>query len=118
METKLQRPKDSDGALPSLNAAINTLDIAKDKTSVKPVKDVFSSAGILLNTIRVSLIPTNVSRLPADVSTQDSMIKDADCVELGLTCADVCQVLDRRINGRRQEQISQSALQTIERLKV
>ena len=45
------------------------------------------------------------------------MIKEVDCVELGLTCAKVCQALDRGIDGRRQEQISQSALKTIERLK-
>ena len=45
------------------------------------------------------------------------MIKEADCVELGMTCAQVCQALDRGINGRQQEQIGQSALKTIERLK-
>ena len=45
------------------------------------------------------------------------MIKEADYVELGLTCAGVCQALDRGINGRRQEQLSQSALKSIERLK-
>ena len=44
------------------------------------------------------------------------MAKEADCVELGLTCAEVCQALDRGINGRRQEQLSQSVLETIEQL--
>ena len=33
--------------------------------------------------------------LAADRRVQDSMIKDADCVELGLTCTHVCQAPDR-----------------------
>ena len=66
METKLQRPKDPDGTLPSLNAAIDTLDLARDKTSVRPAKDVFSSAGLLLSTIKVRFIPADISRFPTD----------------------------------------------------
>lgn len=45
------------------------------------------------------------------------MVKEGDCVELGFACAKVCQALDRGINGRQQEQLSQSVLNTIERLK-
>ena len=45
------------------------------------------------------------------------MIKEADWVQLGLTCAELCQALDRGINGRRQEELSQSALEAIEQLK-
>jgi hypothetical protein len=44
------------------------------------------------------------------------MIKDARSVELGLTCAEVCQVLSRGMDGKQQEQLSRSALKTIERL--
>ena len=45
------------------------------------------------------------------------MIKEADYVELGLTCAELCQSLDQVINGRWHEQLSQSTLETIGRLK-
>ena len=45
------------------------------------------------------------------------MIKEVGCVELGLTCAEVCRALDRGINGRRQEQLGQSIVEAIERLK-
>ena len=45
------------------------------------------------------------------------MIKEPDCIELGLTCAKTCQTLDRGIAGRRQEQLSQSVLEAIERLR-
>ena len=60
METKSQRLKGSDGALPSLNAAINTLGLARDMTSVKPAKDAFRSASLLLTTIRVRFLSAYV----------------------------------------------------------
>ena len=49
--------------------------------------------------------------------TQDSVIKQVDCVRLGMACAEVCQVLGRGIGGGWQEQLSQSVLGAIERLK-
>ena len=41
------------------------------------------------------------------------MIKEADHVELGLTCAEVCRDLDWRIIGRGQQQLSQPVLEAI-----
>ena len=46
------------------------------------------------------------------------MINRMDCVELGLTCADVCKVLNRGMNGRRVDQLSQSVFEAIEQLTV
>ena len=63
METKSQRLKVPDGALPSLTVAIDTLNLARDTTSVKPVKDAFGSASLLLTTIRVRSLPARVGRL-------------------------------------------------------
>jgi hypothetical protein len=57
----------------------------------KLAKDVFDSASIILTTIRVRFLSVHVGRLLTDA--QDSTIKEADCVELGLTCAEVCQAL-------------------------
>ena len=45
------------------------------------------------------------------------MIKELDCVKLGLTCAQVCQALDRGINGKQQEQLGQPVLEAIVRLQ-
>ena len=43
------------------------------------------------------------------------MINERDCVDLGLSCADVCQVLDRGLKRRRLDELSQSVLEAIQR---
>ena len=118
METKSQRPKELDGTLSSLNTAIGSLDQAGGTTSVKPAKDAFRSASLLLIAIRVCKLFSSSGWPVADWGTQDStMIKEMDCVELGLACAEVCQALNQGIHGRRQGQLSRPVLQAIERLK-
>jgi len=47
---------------------------------------------------------------------QDSVIKKADYVKLGLTCADVCKALNQGVDTRRADQLNQSALEAIEKL--
>ena len=48
---------------------------------------------------------------------QDSMVSKVDYVELGLTCASVCEALDRGIDRRQADpQLSRSALKAIEQL--
>ena len=54
----------------------------------------------------------------AHLYMQDLIIKEADCVELGLACAETCQALDRVTNGKRQEQLGRSVVEAIERLKL
>ena len=44
------------------------------------------------------------------------MVSKADYVELGLTCASVCEALTRGLDGRQTDQFSQSALEAIEKL--
>ena len=44
------------------------------------------------------------------------MINKTDYVELGLACADVCRALDRGVNGRRLDELSQSVFEAIEQL--
>ena len=119
METKSQRLKGPDGTISSLNAAIDTLDLARGTSNVKPAKDAIGSTSVLLTTIRVRLLPAHVSPccpIP-DRPTQDSTIEEVDCVGLGLICAQVCQVLDQRIAARRQEQPNRLVLEAIERLE-
>ena len=64
MKTKSQRPEERDGAISALNAAIETLNLVKEVSSVTPVKAVFGSVSVILAMIRVSLFP--VSCWPID----------------------------------------------------
>ena len=41
------------------------------------------------------------------------MANDQDYVDLGRSCGDVCQVLYRKLKGRRLDQLSQSVLDAI-----
>ena len=66
MEAKFKRPNGRDGALFSLNAAIDALDLARDAASVKPAKDVFGSTSTLLARIRVRFLRTRVRGLLTD----------------------------------------------------
>lgn len=52
METRPQQPKGRDGAISSLNVAIEALNLAKEVASVTPAKAVFGSVSILLTMIR------------------------------------------------------------------
>jgi len=44
------------------------------------------------------------------------MVNKADYVELGLTCADVCEALNRGMDKRRADQLSQPVLEAIDKL--
>ena len=61
METKSQRPKGPGGTISSLNAAIDTLEVAKGTLGLKPAEDAIGSASALLTTIRVRLLPAQVN---------------------------------------------------------
>ena len=47
---------------------------------------------------------------------QDSLANRIDYVELGLACAEVCKALDRGMNGRRVDELSQSVFEAVEQL--
>lgn len=47
---------------------------------------------------------------------QDSVVNKSDYVELGLACADVCRALDRGMNGRPMDGVSQSVFEAIGQL--
>ena len=47
---------------------------------------------------------------------QDSMANETDYVELGIACVDVCKALDRGMNGRKLDDLSQSVREAIEQL--
>ena len=54
MTDKSQQPKGLDGALSTLNVAIDGLNLAKEVVSITPAKAIFGSVAILLAMIRVN----------------------------------------------------------------
>ena len=44
------------------------------------------------------------------------MANETEYVELGLACADVCEALNRGMNGKRLEDLSQSLCEAINKL--
>ena len=42
------------------------------------------------------------------------MINEQGCVDLGLSCADFCKVLDWGLKGRRPDELNQSVLEAIQ----
>ena len=48
--------------------------------------------------------------------TQDKLIKRADCIELGLACADVCTALDQGLKGKRLNDLNGSVREAINQL--
>jgi len=56
MTTKSQQPKGLDGALSSLNGAIEAIDLAKENSRITQAKAAFRSVVIFLAIIRVSFL--------------------------------------------------------------
>jgi len=56
MATTPQRTNHRDGALSSLNAAVEALNLAKEVSSVTPAKAVFGTVGVILKMIKVSFL--------------------------------------------------------------
>ena len=114
MDANSQQSRRRDGALSALNTAIEAMNLAKEVSGVMPAKAVFGSVSILLTMIRVRFSSLIIcSEFTCD---QDSMANKADYVELGLTCANVCKALDRGMNGKRLDEISQSVSDAITQL--
>ena len=46
------------------------------------------------------------------------MANEKEYVDIGSTCANVCKVLDRGLNGKRSDELSQAVLEAIQELTV
>ena len=46
------------------------------------------------------------------------MANETDYVELGLTCADICRALDRGVDGKRMDELTQSVFEAIGQLSM
>ena len=115
MDANSRRQKHQNNILSSLNVVIETMNLVKEATSATPAKAVFGSVSIILTMIRVrfSYYPTICSWLTCE---QDSMSNQTDYVELGLACADVCEALNRGMNGKKLDDLSQSVRKAINQL--
>ena len=47
---------------------------------------------------------------------QNTMDNKDDYVDLGLSCADVCEALDRGLNGKRSDKLNKTVQKAIEKL--
>jgi hypothetical protein len=68
MDANSQQQNAQDGVLSALNAAIESLNRAKEASCVRSVKAVFGSVSALLTVIRVSFLPTHLCRLLANMN--------------------------------------------------
>ena len=117
MATKSQRPKGRDAILSSLNMAIDTLNLAKELSSITPAKAVFGSVAILLTMIKVrDVLSSSAMGCSGLTRSQDTMANEADYVDVGLFCADICRALNRGMNGKKLDDLSQSVCDAINQL--
>ena len=116
MEAKSQRPKEREGVVSALNAAIEAMNLAKEISSVTPAKAVFGSVGIILTMIRVGFLLFFLLTCRRLKWAQDAMANQADYVDLGLVCADVCTALDRGLSGKKLNDLNDSVCEAIKRL--
>ena len=100
MQRTSQRPRGRDDVLSTLEATIKTLNLARGICSITPAKDTFDSVVHLLTRIRVR------SSYPLTVTSRFTFLQDSsvidkqDCVDVVLTCADVCESLDWGLKGK------------------
>ena len=112
MASTPQPPKGRDVVIPTLDVFIQALSVAKDTCGIPPAQIAFGSACTLLTMIRVRSpqpVQTNISFTP----TQDTLANYQDYVDLGRNCADVCQILHRRLKGKTLEELKQAVLDAI-----
>ena len=99
-----------------MGVAIETLNLAKERSGIAPAKAAFNSVGALLAMIRVSPSPHSSATSFGLTRIQESVANEVDYVDLGLACADACRALDQGVNGRQADQISQLVVEAIGQL--
>ena len=115
MQARSQRSKGQEGALSSSNVAIDAMNLAKEVCGIAPAKAPFDAVSVLLTMIRVRSLTPAVA-FHGFTSTQDSMINKLEYVEVGLACADICRALDRGMDGKKLDELNQSACDAINQL--
>ena len=116
MEAESQRHGGREDTISALNVAIETLNLAKEASSITPAKAVFGSVSVILVMIRVSSLLCFLSIEWRLKCIRDAMTNYADYIELGLACADVCIALDRGLSGKRLKDLNNSVCEAIKQL--
>ena len=104
MATKSLRPKARDAALSRLDVAIEVLNVAKEISGIAPIQAALGSLGGLLTVIRVRSLLLRGGRAFDFMFVQDTMASEQGYVELGLSCADICQALDRGTEAKKSDE--------------
>ena len=117
MNTNSKQQKRRDEALSLLNTAIEVMNLAKEASSMTPAKAICGTVSIILTMIRVRFLLFPVLH-PRHTCIQDSMANKTDYVDLGLACADVCGALDRGMNGKKLDDLSQPVREAVNQLKM
>lgn len=112
-----QQPKEHNkgriGAPSMLNVTIDDLDTMKDTCGIPPARAAFGSVSALLTVIRVRFLSFWRDELLIAI-IQDSVANEQDYIDLGLSCAEICKILDRGLEGRRSDELGQPVLGAIE----
>ena len=104
------------GVLSTLDVGIETLDFARESSSIAPAKTAFELVGVLLKTIKVGFFPSDVRTNFRLILDQEPMVNQQDYIALGLSCAEICEALDRGTRGKRIEDLNQPVHQAINQL--
>ncbi|KAF9792078.1 hypothetical protein BJ322DRAFT_1215331 [Thelephora terrestris] len=115
MASNPQRPEGRDDVLSKLGAGIETLSLAKDTSSVAPVRAIFESVTDLLKTIGVCSLLSHATTFLFTLD-QEPMFNQQGYIELGLNCAEICGALDRGTKGKRTKDISRPVHEAINQL--
>ena len=115
MDAKSKRQKRQENTLSPLNMAIDAVNLAKEVLSATPAKAVLGSVSIILSMIKVRF-PSSPMIYLRFTRDQDSMANETDYVDLGLACADVCKALERGMNGKKLEDLSDPVHEAIDQL--
>ena len=110
-----KRQKRRENALTLLDVAIKATNIAKEASNGTPAQAIFGPVNIILTMIKVRFLLFPVPH-PRFTRIQDSMANKTDYIDLGLACADVCKALDRGMNGKKLDDLSQPVREAINQL--
>ena len=115
MASEPQQSKRRNAVASVLDMFIQTLNDSKGSRGVPPAQAALESTCTLLTTMKMGSTSFLSGELVAH-STQRTTGKRDDFVDLGLSCADVCEALDRALDGKRSDDLSEPACKAIEKL--
>ena len=102
-----------DSTLFALTMAIERLNFVKEISAIMSASSISSSVGVILTVVKVRLLPLCSATSPRLIFNQDFMVNEGNYVSLGLNCAEICQALNQGTNGKRLEDLNESAREAI-----